>query len=204
MKNYIVGSFTHESWLSHGKFWLASMREHKGDASILVFSTEPNEDVKTISYDGSFYDLMKKLRNRDGVFLYAAPHVRFQSSPSFVEAQSKFVVIPGSNGFHEDFWSAPSDLIDVLSKLIELTRETGCVPANFEFRHIGYFADFFPWFRHIGNNDYRMIYEAEERDGVYYFSDRILIAFGLIKPEIKKSVFSSAIKPKKSSLTTEL
>jgi len=219
-KNYIVGAFTKDTWIAHGKRWLESVSQHKGKADILVLSTVPldGEGVKFILYEGNVLAQLAKL---DGVFLYAAPHVRFQSDPAavFEAAAEKFAVIErggmargqqpfsGKSPVYEDFWAAPADLIDMLHRVAEMSFGLGLKPPYFELNLVSYFTEFFPWFRSaLSSVEFMPVYDAHQTDD-YYADPRSLkrlTAVGLDKPESKKvGVLGSIVKPGKPLLTTK-
>jgi len=221
LKNYIVGAFTKDTWTAHGKRWLESVSQHKGKSEILVLSTVPLDcegQAKVVHYDGNVLSHLAKL---DGVFLYAAPNVRFQAEPvaMFEAATEQFAVVErgGSahgqqpfNGRHpvyESYWAAPDDLIDMLHRVVEMSFGTGLQPAYFETNLISYFIEFFPWFRHsMPPTEYMPVYDAQNV-GDYYADPRSLkrlTALGLDRPETKKvGVLGSIVKPGKPLLTTK-
>jgi hypothetical protein len=220
LKKYIVGAFTRETWSAHGKRWLESAVEHKGNAQILLlctFSMEQQGSVKVVEYDGN---VLAHLAKMDGIFLYAAPNTRFQAEPValFEAATEKFAVVErsgiaqsqpfgGKLPVYEDFWAAPSDLIDMLYRVVEMSFGTGLKPPFFDFNFVSYFTEFFPWFRSVMEPvEYMPIYDAHSTND-YYADPRSLkrlTAVGLDKPESKKvGVLGSIVKTAKPLLTTK-
>jgi hypothetical protein len=220
LNNYIVGAFTKDTWEAHGKRWLESVSQHKGKADLLVLTTAPLDStgVKVVQYDGN---VLAQLAKMDGVFLYAAPNIRFQAEPvaMFKAAADKFAVVERSGAaqgqqpftgklpVYEDFWAAPCDLIDMLNRVVEMSFGVGLKPAYFELNLISYFTEFFPWFRAAQSpTEYMPVFDAHLTED-YYADPRSLkrlTAVGLDKPESKKvGVLGSIVKPGKPLLTTK-
>lgn len=222
MKNYIVGTFTRETWATHGKRWFAAANQHKGKAGVLILHTDPSEDLckgmaKVVRYDGNLFGALAK---EEGVFLYASPNVRFQAEPDamFAAATDKFAVvqrtgIEGQSPFagtvpvYDNFWAAPSDLIDMLNRVVEMSFVTGCKPQHFEANFVGYFCMFFPWFKEVlTGTEYLSVFDAK-LSGDYYVDPKSLkqlTAVGLDQPEARKAgILAGIVKPSKPLLTSD-
>jgi hypothetical protein len=175
LKKYIVGAFTPESWDTHGKDWLAAVK--KLGTAVLVFNTAGDGFEL---YDGTQAGLIAALAKRDGVFLFAGPNVRVQKSVEeiFELAADKVVAFGresscvrrpfhGSRLVHEDFWAAPSDLLDMLARVIEMSFGTGSSPPHFDANYVGYFVEFFPWFASVLPAGFAHQYDADLVDDYY-------------------------------------
>ena len=229
MKNYIVGAFTPDTWAAHGRRWVSAAQTHKGKAGILVLQSADKAVpfdggcdgiAKVLTFDGTITDMFRKLAEKEGVFLFMAPHVRLQAEPveAFEVAKDKLAVVErinntqgqpfnGSKPVYESYWAAPYDLIDLLCKVVDTSIGTGCKPVFHDTNYISYFAEFFPWFRHtLPFTEFLPIYDAQFVAD--YYADpqslRCLTAVGLDKPEAKKAgVIGSVVRPAKPSLTTD-
>lgn len=228
MRNYIVGAFDSQSWADHGKKWLASATAHCGEAEILIYQNAMSDGslaankgrAEVRPFNGEYLSLLKDITKSEGVFLFAAPNVRFQSDlgPLFAEASSKFVMAPRrslSNAFPypgntpvcENLWVAPSDLVDLLCRVCDMADSTDCKPPHLGRNLVSYFGDSFPWFRHLLASSICLpAMDADLVDKIYLepsTRERVTVVL-LDKPEEKRAaVLGGIVKPPKASLTSK-